>query len=46
MILTPDGREAHEVDASGPTSEAASLGADAGERVRTKAGTGFFDGWS
>ncbi len=46
MILTPDGREAHEVDASGPAAEAASLGADAGERVRAKAGTGFFDGWS
>jgi hydroxymethylbilane synthase len=45
MILTPDGREAHEVDASGPAADAAHLGADAGERVRAKAGTGFFDGW-
>ena len=46
MILTPDGREAHEVEAAGPATEAAWLGADAGQRVRAKAGTRFFDGWS
>ncbi len=46
MILTPDGREAHEVEAAGPATEASRLGADAGQHVRAKAGTRFFDGWS
>ena len=46
MILTPDGREAHEVEAAGPAVEASRLGVDAGQRVRAKAGTRFFDGWS
>ncbi|TKT82930.1 hydroxymethylbilane synthase [Aquamicrobium sp. LC103] len=46
MILTPDGREVHEIEAEGPVADAARLGADAGARVRDKAGPGFFDGWS
>jgi len=46
MILTPDGREAHEIEAEGFVHDAAGLGADAGERIRRKAGARFFDGWS
>ena len=46
MILTPDGREMHEVEAEGTVRDAAGLGADAGERIRQEAGTSFFDGWS
>ena len=46
MILTPDGRETHEIGAEGPAADAAWLGADAGARIRARAGTHFFDGWS
>lgn len=46
MILTPDGSRFHEIETSGPASDAASLGADAGEAIRAKAGAGFFDSWA
>lgn len=46
MILTPDGREAHEIEAEGKLSEAASIGERAGETVRARAGTTFFDSWN
>ncbi|UPA24193.1 hydroxymethylbilane synthase [Shinella oryzae] len=46
MILTPDGSRFHEIETSGPVSDAASLGADAGEAIRAKAGAGFFDSWT
>ncbi len=46
LILTPDGREAHEIAGEGPASEAAAIGRRAGEAVRAKAGTRFFEGWS
>ena len=45
MILTPDGREAHEIEAEGRADDAARIGADAGLRIREKAGARFFDGW-
>lgn len=45
MILTPDGRKAHDVTAEGAASDAALLGADAAKRVRAMAGPHFFDGW-
>jgi hydroxymethylbilane synthase len=45
MILTPDGSQFHETTIEGPASEAAALGARAGQVVRDAAGTGFFDGW-
>ncbi|RYV37736.1 hydroxymethylbilane synthase, partial [Brucella abortus] len=45
MILTPDGRQAHEVTAEGVVSDAAALGTDAANRVRAMAGPHFFDGW-
>jgi hydroxymethylbilane synthase len=46
LILSPDGREAHEIEADGRAEEAAAIGRAAGEKVRAKAGTRFFDGWS
>ncbi|MGO4843887.1 hydroxymethylbilane synthase, partial [Rhizobiaceae sp. 2RAB30] len=46
LILRPDGREAHEIADEGPAAEAALIGRRAGEAVRAKAGTNFFDGWS
>lgn len=45
MILTPDGTEVHEIEAEGAINEAAALGANAGARIREKAGTQFFEGW-
>ena len=35
----------HEIEASGPTANAATLGEDAGEAIRTKAGADFFESW-
>lgn len=46
MILSPDGQAVHEVAAEGRAAEAASLGTDAGARIREKAGARFFEGWS
>jgi hydroxymethylbilane synthase len=46
MILSPDGREVHEIRAEGKASDADALGRDAGLRIRDKAGARFFDGWS
>lgn len=46
MILTPDGREVHEIAADGTAEEAAGLGADAGRRIRERAGTRFFESWA
>jgi hydroxymethylbilane synthase len=45
MILTPDGSRFHEIEASGPAANAATLGEDAGEAIRTKAGADFFESW-
>lgn len=45
LILTPDGRLSHEVSAEGSAADAAALGADAGARVRDKAGAEFFESW-
>lgn len=46
MILTPDGQTVHEVADEGPAAEAVLIGRRAGDTVRAKAGTRFFDGWS
>jgi len=46
MILTPDGGQVYEIGAEGSVAEAAALGADAGARIREKAGAKFFEGWS
>lgn len=46
MILTPDGREAHEIQGEGSVADAAAIGRDAAERVLAKAGPHFFSSWS
>ena len=45
MFLTPDGSRFHEIEASGPAANANTLGEDAGEAIRTKAGADFFESW-
>jgi len=45
MILTPDGRTEHSIEVSGKRTEAEALGLKAGEKVRSAAGTGFFESW-
>ena len=46
MILTPDGKEVHEIEDQGKLPEAATIGKRAGETVRARAGTAFFDSWN
>ena len=46
MILTPDGSLFHEIETSGPASQAARLGEAAGQAIRDKAGAGFFESWN
>ena len=46
LILSPDGRQSHDVSAEGRAEDAAAIGRAAGEKVRGQAGTKFFDGWS
>ncbi|MBO6717302.1 MAG: hydroxymethylbilane synthase [Rhizobiaceae bacterium] len=46
MILTPDGAEAHEIDAEGPAAEAAAIGSKAGADIRDRAGALFFESWT
>ena len=46
MILTPDGSEVHEIAGEGGVTDAAEIGADAGRRIREKAGSRFFDSWT
>ncbi|WP_421415065.1 hydroxymethylbilane synthase [Agrobacterium tumefaciens] len=46
MILTPDGQTSHSVEISGARKDAEDLGRKAGEDVRARAGSNFFDGWS
>jgi hydroxymethylbilane synthase len=45
MILTPDGSQFHEIETSGPVSDAERLGAAAGQAIRDKAGADFFESW-
>lgn len=46
MVLTPDGGEAHEIEAEGKAVDAASIGSSAGARIRAIAGTRFFETWA
>lgn len=46
LILTPDGTLWHEIKAEGSADDAAAIGRKAGEEVRARAGTTFFEGWS
>ena len=42
LIITPDGRTAHETERLGLADDAAELGADAGEELRLRGGPSFF----
>lgn len=46
MILTPDGTTFHQIEIDGRAADAERLGQEAGERIRAKAGPGFFSTWS
>lgn len=45
LVLTPDGRQSHEISDQGPASDAALIGARAAARIREKAGADFFTSW-
>ncbi|MCQ4632807.1 hydroxymethylbilane synthase [Shinella sp. CPCC 100929] len=45
MILTPDGSQFHEIETSGPVSDAERLGSAAGQAIRDKARADFFESW-
>jgi hydroxymethylbilane synthase len=46
MILSPDGRQVHEIRAEGRAGDAAAIGAKAGADIRDRAGPTFFESWS
>ncbi|MGX5667063.1 hydroxymethylbilane synthase [Rhizobium daejeonense] len=46
MILTPDGSRFHDISSEGNATDAERIGREAGDAVRAKAGTGFFESWS
>jgi hydroxymethylbilane synthase len=46
LIITPDGRHQHSITIDGNRRDAAALGTRAGQDVRDRAGTAFFDDWS
>jgi hydroxymethylbilane synthase len=45
MILTPDGRLCHEIDADAPVADAAALGRTCGLDLKGRAGPLFFEDW-
>jgi hydroxymethylbilane synthase len=45
LIITPDGKIVHDIETEGRAVDAEAIGRHAGEAVRAKAGSGFFDGW-
>jgi hydroxymethylbilane synthase len=46
LIITPDGRHQHSITIDGNRRDAAALGTRAGQDVRDRAGTTFFDDWN
>ena len=46
MVLTPDGKECHEISRGGHAADAEAVGREAGTAVRDKAGTRFFESWA
>ncbi|SCW71603.1 hydroxymethylbilane synthase [Rhizobium mongolense subsp. loessense] len=46
LIITPDGRNQHSVTIDGNRRDAAALGTRAGQDIRARAGSSFFDDWS
>ena len=45
LIINPDGRSQHAVTTDGHRRDAAALGTRAGQDVRARAGSAFFDDW-
>lgn len=45
MVLTPDGRECHEISCAGSTADAGTIGREAGAAIRDRAGPRFFESW-
>jgi hydroxymethylbilane synthase len=45
LIITPDGRESHDILGEGSAGDATAIGREAGAAIRAKAGPKFFDGW-
>jgi hydroxymethylbilane synthase len=45
LILSLDGGETHEVHREGKAADAAAIGHEAGDYLRQRAGTGFFEAW-
>ncbi|MDG4893142.1 MAG: hydroxymethylbilane synthase [Mesorhizobium sp.] len=46
LIISPDGRQSHEVRLEGEAADASEIGLDAARTVRVRAGAEFFDGWA
>jgi hydroxymethylbilane synthase len=46
VIISPDGRQSHNVSSEGQAADGAEIGKAAGEKLRRNAGPHFFDGWS
>jgi hydroxymethylbilane synthase len=46
LIITPNGRHQHSITIDGNRRDAAALGTRAGQDVRDRAGTTFFDDWN
>jgi hydroxymethylbilane synthase len=46
MILTPDGTAHHRIAAEARPGQALAVGKAAGEQIRARAGTAFFDSWA
>lgn len=46
MILTPDGKEVHQISSGGPVQQARQIGLKAGEDIRALAGSNFFTSWN
>ncbi|PKA40723.1 hydroxymethylbilane synthase [Rhizobium sullae] len=46
LIITPDGRNQHSVTIDGHRRDAAAHGTRAGQDIRARAGSSFFDDWS
>jgi hydroxymethylbilane synthase len=46
LIITPDGRNQHSITIDGHRRDAAALGTRAGQDIRARAGSSFFDDWN
>lgn len=46
MILSPDGSQVHQIECDGSVEHAATIGTEAGGKIREQAGSQFFAGWS